>query len=621
MRRFFSNPGVVLALSAVLLHLPALLNPFVWDDEFHVQRALSRPFDLGEVFLPGIRFRPLLFLPGSIDALVWGANAFGWHLTNLVLHAAVVALSYLAVKRLADPRTAALTAAVVAFHPAASEVASWVMARGDSLSALFGLGALLAAGGRRTALTAALLLGSLLAKETGAAWLVLVPLAHGRAALLPAGIAVAAYAPMRILLMGAGGGPSFLLRGMEGADFVRTALGAAGWYVREAFLPLWYAGYVGESPLDPVHVIVGALALAFAGAGIAYTARHKSLSALALVWSVLPVLPSIVTAAAPVSSDAVASRHLYAALPGLGLLLALAVPSRVGRAPVVLLFAVLAGLAASRDRVWRSNEALWSTAAVHDADSRYVLANLGLARILERGDVSGAEDAFARAAVSPERGTFMRVEVAAQLAMLRAARGDVGGARAALDAVEGIRPDASGIAEQRYARALVSLMSLGDDPAPAVEALRASLALENESRASSLKSFFLASVLERRGDHADAVAVFDTSVRTAGSYSGIRRLASLGREHAQVRIAGDPLQEARALQRAGACERAVSLLVSLPDVRAAVIEAQCAIAARNHARAAAAFARAERLAPGVPELCRARIEQLRAAGEPVPDGC
>jgi len=120
----------------------------------------------------------------DIDAALFGANPIAWHATNLLLHGLAAGLATAVLVRLLAPRREAgiLAACVLVFHPGTSEVASWIMARGDSLSASLGLLAVLLALNAveranlwLIAASAIAVLASLLAKETGAAWLVIVP--------------------------------------------------------------------------------------------------------------------------------------------------------------------------------------------------------------------------------------------------------------------------------------------------------------------------------------------------------------------------------------------------------------------------------------------------------------
>ncbi len=160
---FIRIVAAVIALLTIVAFLPSLENQFVnWDDyEMLVSnssyRGLAWPqlrwmfttFHLGH-------FQPLSWVSLAIDYLVWGMQPLGYHLTNLILHAANAVLFFflarvlltLAVKGSGDAREPALTlgAAVAALlfslHPMRVESVAWATERRDVLSGLFYLLAL-----------------------------------------------------------------------------------------------------------------------------------------------------------------------------------------------------------------------------------------------------------------------------------------------------------------------------------------------------------------------------------------------------------------------------------------------------------------------------------------------
>jgi tetratricopeptide (TPR) repeat protein len=91
-------------------------------------------------------WHPLTWLSLQLDATLYGGDsAWGYHLTNLLLHAANVLLLFLALRRLTGAvwRSAAV-AALFAVHPAHVESVAWVAERKDVLSGLFWMLTLLA---------------------------------------------------------------------------------------------------------------------------------------------------------------------------------------------------------------------------------------------------------------------------------------------------------------------------------------------------------------------------------------------------------------------------------------------------------------------------------------------
>src|SRR5262249_23721959 len=89
----------------------------------------------------------------AVDHTLWGLDPVGYHLTNLVLHAASAALLFVLARRLllraglsevARDAGAAVGALLWAIHPLRVESVAWVTERRDVLSGFFFLLALLA---------------------------------------------------------------------------------------------------------------------------------------------------------------------------------------------------------------------------------------------------------------------------------------------------------------------------------------------------------------------------------------------------------------------------------------------------------------------------------------------
>ena len=153
-----------IALLTFLAFLPALENDFVdWDDQHNFQFNGSYR-GLGWTQLTWMftsvhlgHYIPLTWLTSGLDYVVWGMDPFGYHLTNLLLHAANAALFFLVAVRLlarANPaltsewvglRLAALAAALLfSLHPLRVESVAWATERRDVLCGFFYLLAILA---------------------------------------------------------------------------------------------------------------------------------------------------------------------------------------------------------------------------------------------------------------------------------------------------------------------------------------------------------------------------------------------------------------------------------------------------------------------------------------------
>lgn len=101
----------------------------------------TRPLMYGSDFVDSALFyRPVASLSYAVDYAIWGLTPFGYHLTNLVLHAIAVALAGIAVVVLTDRRKAGfLTAVLFALHPITVEVVPVTARRQDILLMIFTL--------------------------------------------------------------------------------------------------------------------------------------------------------------------------------------------------------------------------------------------------------------------------------------------------------------------------------------------------------------------------------------------------------------------------------------------------------------------------------------------------
>lgn len=202
-------------------------NGFVWDDTALVLRdPLIRSWRLIPegfrhfLFLDATAsdfYRPLQRLTYTWDYAWFGISApWGWHLTNILLHAATVVLLFIFLRRLArwleapgGSFPAAVAAGVWAIHPVHTSAVCYVAGRADLLAAGFGFAALsLALSEKRPAHFGATLcfLAAILSKESGAmalaVWLALLLLRRRQARPLAGWLAVAAitlsaYAALR----------------------------------------------------------------------------------------------------------------------------------------------------------------------------------------------------------------------------------------------------------------------------------------------------------------------------------------------------------------------------------------------------------------------------------------
>ena len=160
---------LLLFSATFLVYAPALGGEFLWDDLILVGENpfFKSPVFVFEVFrhtlMPGFfssYYRPVQNLSYMIDYWLWNRNSFGYHLSNVIFHAASAFLLYLLLRRLIpellkrhdsspavgkEPAMASSLALFVALtwviHPIHNAAVAYVAGRADSLAALFSISA------------------------------------------------------------------------------------------------------------------------------------------------------------------------------------------------------------------------------------------------------------------------------------------------------------------------------------------------------------------------------------------------------------------------------------------------------------------------------------------------
>lgn len=155
-----SIAAILAAALPILLYLPALSFGFVFDDRPLLidNPVVQSPSSVAELFTAGLDpharaqetqttnyLRPLFLALASLLYALFGAEPLPWHLTAVVLHGLLGALSFKLLQREGLSVGAALAASLLfSFHPAHVQSVAWISGIQDLLFALLALLAYLA---------------------------------------------------------------------------------------------------------------------------------------------------------------------------------------------------------------------------------------------------------------------------------------------------------------------------------------------------------------------------------------------------------------------------------------------------------------------------------------------
>lgn len=134
----------------LLIFSPSLNNTFVWEDSLNLlENSGWRGFQICwwfRSFTAG-DYKPLVWASYAFDYSFWGLNPFGFHFSNLLLHALNAILLYAVIIRVGRgrvrPGPAVFAVLFFALHPLRAESVSWVTERKDVLCGFFYLLSLL----------------------------------------------------------------------------------------------------------------------------------------------------------------------------------------------------------------------------------------------------------------------------------------------------------------------------------------------------------------------------------------------------------------------------------------------------------------------------------------------
>lgn len=430
----------LLILVSVAVYANTLGNGFVYDDK---QQILENAYLTDWRYIPQIfgttvwsfvgeagttnYYRPLMTFSYLLLWQAFGELPYGFHLLNLLVHAGVVWMVFLAGRRIfADSRVGWVAALLFAVHPVHTEAVSWIASLPDLQSAFFILLCLWLLADpaprnwpRLLAILASFLL-ALLSKEPA---IMLAPLAiafeHGVGAPRePPGLAprIARYAPLcalalaylllRIALFGKIA-PVLQRATLSWPDAIYSAFALTVDYARllvfPAHLSAFHVFHASHALTEPL-VLAGILIVSLGFAAILFFRKRAPAAAFSLLWTGVTLAP--VLNARWMASNVLAERYLF--LPSVGFCWIVAWGgvwlwdwaalhprfTRWLRPALAVLLCALSALGCariiSRNAVWRDDFTLYTDTLRSNPEAHVIRHNLG-AVYFENSDYSRAQ--------------------------------------------------------------------------------------------------------------------------------------------------------------------------------------------------------------------------------------
>lgn len=440
-------------LLGVLLYVNVIDGAFVYDDvrqitknpliqdSSQIWRALSSDvwaYKSGGNIAASNYWRPTFVLWLIINFKLFGIDSStGWHITNILLNACVIALAYFFLRRLEVSRIiAGAIVLVFAAHPVHTESVAWISGSPDLLLTLALLGSLWfvkSLSEARTPLNWALALVlyaiALGAKEVAILFPLIVfvflwnPNKKNEAVktAAPFALLAVAYFILRLSILGSVSQPPIGAASFESA--VLSLPSVFTFYLRQLVFPYW----IGPSyPLRPVTNIsltnfIIPLAVSAGALFVLVKLALRSLAGrLGFVLFLLPLLPAMnITAFLP--EQIVHDRYLYFPLLGFLMIVVPALAKAVEHLAkqteeksLRVMFAALAVCCVPLsvqsfvyNEAWMSNISLWEWGTKTDPTSSFNFMQYG-AELVEAKRYGEAKTAYDRSIeISPNAGAYM----------------------------------------------------------------------------------------------------------------------------------------------------------------------------------------------------------------------
>lgn len=424
--RFVKMIALIIALTAIVYY-GTLNNSFVGDDaaiivnNAFIKNKQNLPLVFSKEYLTSLKdlnfqgtrdtgageisYRPVVTLSYFLDYRLWKLNAFGYHLTNLILHIInALIIFYLVNLITAKPIAGFISALLFALHPVNTEVVSAICFREDLLAFLFFTASLVfyisaqKSSGRKSKLNYLMSLGlffpALFSKEMAVTLplvLILYDYYFGVNKKHISVVGIKKYAGYFIILA-----VYFLFWGVifknpnppagyPGGNFytnILTMTGVIADYIRWAIAPVGLHFLVTEPHLIKQHfspeVLASFLTIAVCLATAFKMRKTAKVMSFAIAWFFVTLFP--VMNIFPIK-HIIGLRYLYLPIAGFCIFLALALlritNKKAADIAVAVVFLAYSILTTARIPVWKDNISLWSEITVCYPDNHFAHYGLG----------------------------------------------------------------------------------------------------------------------------------------------------------------------------------------------------------------------------------------------------
>lgn len=428
-------PVLILVISFAVF-IPSLKNGFVWDDNpYLVEKLDSLNFhNIPYYFIPKNDiyagqtnyYRPVMLSSLSLDNELWKGKAFGFHLTNILLHSLASLMVYVLVLMLlkefkyeySRERIAALSALLFALHPIHVEPVSFILARSDLLCSVFLMSSIIFYILSRNSIyyifaSALSVLLCVFSKETGiVAPVLIIALEFFKpntrrfrvfAILLIFLITVTLYLILRARI--------FAILPNADLDFdtlnsfylvSKSSILAVCYYYYKLIFPFDFNAYVVEVPADYINLFVYTLIVTSVISSCIYSVRRSKLIYLFLqFWILLTIFPALLVPMFNPDYSTFSDRFLY--IPSIGFCLIVSLLHHQLRCrfnnnyfsfiliiPIIALYILFT---VDEQKNWRNELSLWSATVQRSPDYVIPRMNFGYA-LLTSGETEKAMSEF-----------------------------------------------------------------------------------------------------------------------------------------------------------------------------------------------------------------------------------